>query len=1273
MDVFSSVDLRRVLPGLALSSLIINLLALGMPLGLLQIMDRVVANQSVQTLLLLVLGIVGVIVLEEILRAANSHVTGWLGARFEHAASVNALSRLMHVPLRRLEREEPDMHAERIAAAGKVADFYSGQALLIIFDLPFVLLFLAVIYFIGDWVVLVPLALLTVFAYVVSRFGSWLRKQVEQRNAMDDRRQNFLVEVLGGLHSVKTLGMEAQMERRHELLQAGNSRISESLAYGSAMAATTGMLFTQVMIVGVVFAGAWGVLAGEMTPGGLAACMMLSVRALQPLRRSLTVWLRYQAFVAAQARLQEIADMPVVDDRSGETLPPVRAGIELKNISMARSNGTPLFENLSLRVNANECIGIRGESGSGKTSLLSLMSGIDRPDAGEVLVDGRPLADFSEDSVQRQIALIPQNGTIVAGTILENMTMFDDRLNARALEIADQIGLDRIVASMKLGYETPMGEGNAETMPPGVCQIITIVRALAHDPSVIIFDEANTTLDMQDDQRLRDYLARCKGKHTLILVTHRPSLLALADRVLILSGGRLTEGDRESARPDAGSREIGAPMVLPERPAHVDDPVTVVRQHFIEPSDFSNCLLPMLDALNWHGRVQELAEAMPHMLHDLDLTGFCSIMANLDLLPRHFSGSLARLDHRLIPCLYVPADKPAMVILERLASGKFRAIDGATGNEAVVDPASGAAEFYLFRPAEKSSVGRRMPSSWFGSLFERFRRHIALAFALTVMSTFLILAAPLFIRAVYDHVLPSGDIPMQSFLLLGVALALVLDFSLRRLKSRVIAHIGGRAEYIMGTSIFQRIIGLPATSTGGASVNRQVGRLRNFESLRDFFMGPLTIIAFEMPANLIIIVVMAILNPWALLAILGATLAFAALAWGTRGPSDRSIARAARAANARREFLNEALAQMRTIRISSSRSAWLDRFKELSGNAVMAQYRDHQVHARISGAAQAIGNLTAIAVLAISAYGTIEGQLSSGVMIATMILIWRVTGPMQNFFAAMTSLGKIRSNMQQIENLMRIPCERESGRRQTIRPASQGALDFSRVSFRYSSDADPALLGINFAVKPGQFVVITGPNGAGKSTLLKLVERTHVPQAGTIRLDGLDIRQLPVDDLRARLSYMPQTTELFYGTVSQNLRLAYPGATDAEIRWAIEMAGLSTDIAALPEGMETRISNSRSSQLPNGFRQKLGLARAILRPAVVVMLDEPGTGLDTAGEEALLRCIGWLRSRSTLIIVSHRPGHMRLADFVIYMERGTVAAIGPYDAVKDQLLPETKK
>lgn len=1270
-EILRAPDLQRMLPGLVLSSFLINVLSLALPMAILQFMDRVVANQSLGTLTMLSIGVVIALLLEEALRLSSSHVTGWLGARYEHAFGLEATRHLMQVPLRVLERDEPIRHVERIGAAAQVADFYSGRTLVLLFDLPFVFLFLWVIYLIGGWVVVVPIVMLSVFSVASVRFGTWLRQLVERRHDTDDRRYNFLVEVFGGLHTLKTHALEAQMERRHETLQASNSDMMARLTYGNALASATGLLFSQAMIICVIFSGAWGVLEGSMTPGGLAACMMLSVRALQPLRRSLGVWLRFQLYQTARDRLHEIEKMPQLAGLGGDTLPPIRTEIELRDVSVAGAQGVPVLDHISLRIAAGECIAIRGDSGSGKSCLMSMLNGLDRPGSGDVLADGRSLALFDADSVQARIALLPQAGNIFAGTILQNITMFDDRQNEAAIEIARQLGLDQVVAGYKLGYETQLGESSSETLPQGVRQVITIARALLPNPDVVLLDEANIALDMQADQKLRELLEQRKGKTTLILVTHRPSYLSMAQRVFTLEKGRLLSASDEQRRSSSGPADGRSLLILP-RPPHTEEIEQLVQRHFSDPSDFSNCLVPLLKAVKWQGRPQEFAESLPHLMRHMDLSGFCDTLANLGLLPHHFSTRLSRLDTRLMPCLAVSAERAALLVHERLADGRLRCHDGASNSEVLLEPTREEVEVYLFRREDVGADAVRKATSWFGRLFMRFRRHILLAFALTVVSTLLTLAPPLFVRSVFDHVLTTGDTDMQGYLLAGVAIALTLDFALRRLKGKLIAHIGGRTEYLMGVSIFRKVIGLPTSYTENASVSRQVGRIRSFESLRDFFVGPLTVIVLEMPANLIVVAVLAILNPMSLAVIAGALLAYILLAWMTAPFTQRAVARSGQAVADYRALLIEMMTNMRAIRCAGHRREWLARQREQSAKEALARYREHQVQSNIGSAAEFISNLTGLLVLAISAFQTIQGNLSGGGMMATMMLVWRLTGPLHNLFLAFSSLSRIRTNAQQIENLMKIPAERDGGVRQTLRPPSAGALSFARVSFRYANDADPALLGVSFNVKPGELVVVTGSSGAGKSTLFRLVERTHVPQAGVIRLDNIDIRQLPVLDMRGRISYMPQECELFYGTVSQNLRLAYPTATDAEVEWAIDMAGLRDSINSLPEKMQTRISDSSALQMPNGFKQQLVLARTILRPAPVVLLDEPATGLDDAGETALLRCMAWLREHSTVLAISHRPSHMRMADTVIYLERGVIAASGKYDDIKDRIMAGTR-
>ncbi|GAB6040809.1 peptidase domain-containing ABC transporter [Endothiovibrio diazotrophicus] len=1261
--LLGSSDLRRVLPGLMVSGLLSNMLALALPLAILQILDRVVKNQAMATLTFLAIGVVAALILEELLRALNGVVTSWLGARFEHRATLEAMERLLKVPMRRYAREEPGAYAEKLHAAAKVAEFYSGQALLVLFDLPFAALFLLLIYLIAGQLVWVPAILLLVFALFTVRYGRWMRDQVQARHLSDDRRFSFLTEVLSGIHSVKTMMMEDSMLRRYERLQEANAEQGEKLTHGSTLATGLGTLFSQVMIAGVIFSGAWVVIDGEMTPGSLAACMMLSVRSLAPLRRGLAVWLRYQGFVAADRRLSELMELPVVEEADKPPLPRIGEGLELRQVEVCFDAERPLFSGLDLTIPAGGCIAIRGESGSGKSTLMALLAGMERPDRGEMLVDGQPLAGFSADSFHRRIALLPQSGTVVAGTILDNLTMYEDRLKPRALEVARELGLDTIVSGMRLGYETRLGEDAGETLPMGVRQLITIIRALTRDPEVILFDEANIALDIDGDRVVRQYLEREKGRRTLVLVTHRPSLLRLADRVYTLADGRLREGEPSRAG-DAGESEEPIPRPAGERPE-----AQLVAERFRRATDLSNCLLPLLHRLGWDGRERELAEALPHMDEQLDLSGFFAVLANLDYPPRHAGHLSDHPDPRLLPCLYLPKGSGAQLVLECSDDGRLRLFDGVSAEERWVDRLPGGGDFYVFKKRERPNTrAAAVKSSWLGGLIWRFRRHLGMALAVTVLSTVLALATPLFVMSMYDRVLPAGDIRMAAYLLVGVGIATALNWMLTVFKSRLLAYVGGRSEYILGVSVFARIIGLPASSIEGLSVSRQVGRIRNLERLREFFLGPLALLAFDLPATLVMLTALIIINPWILAVLAVSACAFGLLGLAVRQTSGRAVETSSRGSALRWEFINETLSAMRVIRATGAGPTWMARLREMSGHAVMNAFREHQAHQRVGAIAQTIGTGTGVMALIVSAILATHGQITSGAMIATMILTWRLTGPMQNVFLAATSIVRVTTNIRQVENLMRLPGERDSGVKQTIRPETRGGLALSRVSFRYANDADPALLGVTFVARPKQMVAITGPDGAGKSTLFKQILRVYVPQAGTLRLDNVDIRQLTTTDLRSQISYMPQNCELFYGTVTQNLRLVHPAATDEEVRWAAEMAGLREDVEALPYGFDTRISNSRSDQLPHGFRQRLSLARTVLKPASVVLMDEPGTGMDRAGEAALTRCIRWLRGRATLLIVTHRPGHMRMSDLVVYLEKGSVTAMGPFDKIQEKVM-----
>jgi len=526
-----------------LASFFINVLSLVMPLSLLQIYDRILPNTSLNTLALLVTGIAVALLFEAGFRIGRSYLSGWIGARFEHMAGCAAVERILSSSVNEFEKGGSGVHLERMSSLGTLKEFYAGQAIMTLFDLPFSILFLALISYLAGGLVFVPIVLITFFALNAWHIGTRLRKVISERMIADERRFNFIIEVLTGIHTLKSMAMETQMLRRYERLQEACAKSDYEVTRFSSSAMNLGALYSQLTMFAVVGFGSTFVIDGQLTVGGLAACTMLSGRAMQPLQRAVGIWARFQSIQLAREKLREIFKMqpetqgalPVLDTS-------YNGSIELQNVGLQfGDDAEPIFSNINLRVEPGQIVGISGGNASGKSSLLYLMMGAMRATQGRVLIGGQDINEVDPNSVRRRISYLPQHGVLFNGTILENLTMFKPELEEKALRIARLLGLDDVVARMPLGYDTSVGNGAYDTLPRGIKQRVAIARALMTDPVVLLFDEANAAMDSAGDKVLTEFLEQAHGKRTLILVSHRPSLLRMADVVYDLEDGHLTK------------------------------------------------------------------------------------------------------------------------------------------------------------------------------------------------------------------------------------------------------------------------------------------------------------------------------------------------------------------------------------------------------------------------------------------------------------------------------------------------------------------------------------------------------------------------------------------------------------------------------------------------------------------------------------------------------------------------------------------------------------
>jgi len=696
---------------------------------------------------------------------------------------------------------------------------------------------------------------------------------------------------------------------------------------------------------------------------------------------------------------------------------------------------------------------------------------------------------------------------------------------------------------------------------------------------------------------------------------------------------------------------------------------------FAVASDLSACLQPLINALGWRGDPRHVAEAVPHLINSLDITGFLNVMGNLNYGCRWTDIRLDRIDARMMPCLFLPKDRAAVVVLGT-ESGTFQVVDGGTGKVTEGAPPAWEGTAYFFTPVEEAEQGpKTADKGWFWTTIRRFRGIVYQLLAVSFVLNLLSLATPLFVMSIYDRVIPTGSMVTLTFFGAGVLIAMLSDLMLRTVRARVLAFVGARLDTILGSAVFQRILFLPPSLTEGSTIGAQVARLKSFEAVREVFSGPIALILLELPFVLIFIVAIAILGgPIAAVPIVMLAL-FAAVGLAMAPIVRSSAAEAAKASSRKQEFVIETLSKVRAIKYNGAETVWLERFRDLSAKTAMAGFRSAQVASLISTLSHVLMVTAGVATIGFGVVRVIGGEMTLGALVASMILVWRVLAPLQTGFLVINKLSQVRSSIRQLNALMAMRPERAPGVMPAPLRSIQGRVTFSRVSLRYSADADPALVGVNFDVEAGEVVAIVGANAAGKSTLLKLLLGMHGPQAGSILIDSRDIRQMDPIELRHAIGYVPQTCRFFYGTIAQNLRLANPLAADEDLRAAADQAGVLDDVLALEQGsgkwrrtgFDVRIGDSSVKQLPASLQQRLNLARAYLKRAPIMLFDEPGAGLDYAGDQKFIETVKQLKGKATVFLVTHRPSHIRAADKIIWLEGGHVMAVGPTEDIMKRM------
>ncbi|MBF0152578.1 MAG: type I secretion system permease/ATPase [Magnetococcales bacterium] len=543
--------LRRFWPiygEVVLASLLINIFTLASPLFVMNVYDRVVPNNAVETLWVLAIGVSSVYLFDFILRSLRGYFLDVAGKK---ADMLMAGMLFEHVIGLRMAAHPGSTGAlaKHLHEFESLRDFFTSATLTTFMDLPFLVIFLWTVAFLGKSAVWFPVMTVPVVILVGILMQFPLNRIIKKSFKEASQKHAILVETLNGLESIQTLGATGVMQRKWEQCVALTADSGLQSRFLSSLAVNFAGLATNLATVAVVVHGSYLIAAGELTTGALVACSILTGRALAPLSQVAGLLVRTQQSMVSLKMLNRIMTLPIERPAGVRFLhrPQLAGGITFQDVTFQYPGSTvPILRQVSLHIRPGEHVGIIGRVGSGKSTLFKLILGLLQPQEGAILADGADIRQIDPADLRRNIGCIPQEPLLFFGSARENIILghpfADDAEILRAVVLS---GADTFIGRHPRGIDLPIGEGG-KGLSGGQRQTIAIARALVANPPLLLLDEPTSAMDSGAEERLKNNLSAILPGKTLLLVTHKASLLSLVERLILLEEGRvLADGPRD--------------------------------------------------------------------------------------------------------------------------------------------------------------------------------------------------------------------------------------------------------------------------------------------------------------------------------------------------------------------------------------------------------------------------------------------------------------------------------------------------------------------------------------------------------------------------------------------------------------------------------------------------------------------------------------------------------------------------------------------------------
>ncbi|MDX3194541.1 ABC transporter ATP-binding protein [Streptomyces sp. MN03-5084-2B] len=1029
-----------------------------------------------------------------------------------------------------------------------------------------------------------------------------------QQRAADVAQQ--VEETVTGVRVVKGFGQETREVSKLEA--TARKLFGERLRAAKLSAVPTATTAALPAAGQVAVLGIGGVLAlnGSITLGTFLAFATYLATLIGPARMLSGLVVQAQLTRAGAERVYELIDAQpeVADAPDAGPLPAGPLGVELDGVRFGYTRSEPVLDGLSVAANPGETLALVGTAGSGKSTISLLLPRFYDVHEGAVRVGGLDVRDVPLRQLRQAIGVVFEEAFLFSSSIRENIAYGrPDATEEEIVAAAKAAEADGFIRALPDGYDTLVGERGL-TLSGGQRQRLGLARALITDPRILVLDDATSAIDTVTEAAIHDTLRSVTATRTTLLIAHRRSTLALADRIAVLDEGRVVDVGTEAelmARCPLFRELVAGPG---------DD---VEEKHRCEgldrgPAGVTPSLWPRDES---HDEVDALAEAARMRSGDPNSSGFVGGGGGLDVPP---TPELIEGVRKLPPAV----DEP------RLPGTDVTAPD---------------------------------PKFRLAGLLRPVRGPLSLVIALVAADALASIALPGLYQFGVDHGVRAG-VEWMIWLAAGIGAAVIAaDWLVVFAQTRLTSRVGETVLYALRVRSYAHLqrLGLDyyERELSGKIMTRMT---TDVDALSTFLQTGLATA---------VVSALTLAGITGALLVTDAGLALYALAMMPVLAVATAIFRrsASKAYNEARERVSVVNADMQEnvsgLRVAQAytredRSA--EAFASRSDDYRRSRLRAQRYVATYFPLVALLSDLATTTVLVVGANRVSAGTLSAGVLLAFLLYLQQFFSPIQQLSAVFDGYQQASVGLSRIGDLLRTPTSVPAAEKAVAVPARlRGEVSFKEVDFAYAGAETPALAEFSLDVAAGETIALVGATGAGKSTAVKLVARYYDVTGGEVRIDGTDVREYELAGLRRRMGVVPQEAHLFSGTVADNVRYGRPSASDAEVEAAVRAVGALDGVAALPSGFLQPVGE-RGRSLSAGQRQLVALARAELVDPDVLLLDEATAALDPSTEAAVLRATETVARRRTTFVVAHRLATAARADRIVVLDHGRIVETGTH-------------